>query len=848
MVSEYPTQAWGLLPTANPTTVAPMETVVQAVERTAAPSTAPVTETPSQAPSTMNPSQAPVTETPSQAPVTEAPSQAPVTETPSQAPVTEAPSQAPVTEAPSQAPVTEAPTLSPTDPPTTPLPTPPPTLPVLEEVRDPDTQNPTFMPIAITTSDPTTAPTSEPTTSEPTTGAPTTTEPTSGQPTLQPTLILLALEEEALEEVALEEVADITTLYPSLPPAGPPILRPTILPTTEQPVSAPPTLGPTLIFWAQEEDPYVFDDSTDEGKKDEGGGKKDKGSSDDTGVQQAMEASSDDKGKGSKDKKSKDDKSKYNLEQPEDGYTGTGGVQQAMESYYPVSKGCKGASKYYPKYDKYNKYDDSSDDDEDCEDEGQVLSAQETTVPSVPAMGPTLPPAHAGSVPAAENTYYPQGTSGPTSLVEIDNGMSGTDTDSVNGVQNATPGDYWSTTTTTAPSVVEVGENNTSSGSGESNETVPPTNELPTTGENNNTTGDGSSTGTDSGTSGTGSGGVTRDCNFCDDPNFVPDGNVTVDGVSCANWQIVAWTNPPYEDCVLLRATAVGKCGCPVPGSPPTGSISGPTSEEPMDPADIICTDICSSVVARQVQNYRKLPNSELTCSDVLSLPAVDGAETCRIIEETYGYWCGCPGFDAPCTLCESGLPPSRPNSRFIRSSETCRSIADTLQVVPSSRCEGYRTNLLSNLGYDAAAFCGCLDDEFSEQGGSSADGGAGGTTSTGNDQQGSPVYTVCETPCPEGTTYMADSDQGTMIVPDWNAPCSEWPNRLPFVTNQSLCQEIQNVIVGPFCCEVTSGNNGGGSSAINSESSAVSHHLFTTGQAVVFALGLSAYFYLSCA
>jgi hypothetical protein len=290
-------------------------------------------------------------------------------------------------------------------------------------------------------------------------------------------------------------------------------------------------------------------------------------------------------------------------------------------------------------------------------------------------------------------------------------------------------------------------------------------------------------------------------CVFCDDPGFIVDPSLKVDNVSCADWEIAAWTNPPSEDCILLRATAVAYCECPLTGGIPSNALGQVVGE--------VCQDICTSpesatkdgAVSRQFDSSRRLPNSELTCDDILNLPAVDGDETCRVIEETYGFWCGCSGVQPPCTLCDTGLPPTGPNAQFTITGETCGTIANTVATVPSSRCSAYKAGLKASLGYDVQGFCGCFSDEFLEE----------------SSSMSSSNYT-CNAPCPAGMAYASETEQNT-IVPAWSAPCSDWANRLPFITDSALCESVQKEIVGPVCC-IPETNAGPGESAAGSSSS----------------------------
>ena len=294
-------------------------------------------------------------------------------------------------------------------------------------------------------------------------------------------------------------------------------------------------------------------------------------------------------------------------------------------------------------------------------------------------------------------------------------------------------------------------------------------------------------------------GDVADRCIFCDDPEYVANPNLSVDGILCTDWQVVAWTNPSYEDCLLLRATAVAKCGCPFQIDEDDEANMPST-----DSGSIVCENICggevpdaigdSAIVSRQYEEFKQLPNSELTCADVMTFPAVDGDETCRVIEETYGAWCGCSETVPPCTLCENELPPARPNAKFSRSSETCGSIADTVSTITSSRCAEFKEELVADLGYDVYGFCGCLSEDYLQ---------AGIMPGTGGNTGGN---FVCQNPCPEGSVYAFEREQST-LVPDWNAPCADWPNRFPFVQTSALCEDLQNNVVGPYCCNVDEAN-----------------------------------------
>jgi hypothetical protein len=85
---------------------------------------------------------------------------------------------------------------------------------------------------------------------------------------------------------------------------------------------------------------------------------------------------------------------------------------------------------------------------------------------------------------------------------------------------------------------------------------------------------------------------------------------------------------------------------------------------------------------------------------------------------------------------------------------------------------------------------------------------------------------------------YLEKSDEEN-IVPDWNATCSEWTNRLPYVINQTYCRDLQHNIVGPFCCDVEGDwTNSDRATSESAESGA--SLLQSTGQAMFVLLGIS--------
>lgn len=300
-------------------------------------------------------------------------------------------------------------------------------------------------------------------------------------------------------------------------------------------------------------------------------------------------------------------------------------------------------------------------------------------------------------------------------------------------------------------------------------------------------------------------------CVFCDNADAVRDADLVLDGVACVDWERMARSNEAGSDeCLLLRASAVAKCGCPyqfrdeetgeedgetivILSAFEADSVSGSVAiivdgkTVPTCPLCIIEDPENTSPQLGMVEAAKELPNSIITCGEVLKFPAVDGDETCRVLQETYGHWCGCPNSEPPCSLCDNGEDPSRSGIKFhINSNDpTCQDMADTLETVLKPRCAGYKSGLEQAVGYDIHKFCGCSIDS--------------GSTSTGAEDGG-----TCKA-CPDGYELMNEesgSSLAGMGVPSKGGTCADWVFRSTFVTNKTLCTNIQNTALGPNCCE----------------------------------------------
>lgn len=229
------------------------------------------------------------------------------------------------------------------------------------------------------------------------------------------------------------------------------------------------------------------------------------------------------------------------------------------------------------------------------------------------------------------------------------------------------------------------------------------------------------------------------------------DPNLSFDGVPCDYWVTVAGHNPAGSaQCTFDRMVGVWFCGCPVPED---------TKES--------CT-LCGDG-SQDFNQMKTFPDSVITCDDISEVPAIDGQQTCRELNQMAGY-CECPRAesesDEKCSICPNGAAPATPDRVFLTTGESCQQIIDTLDMAPTSDCGKYVPNTM----IDYQSYCGCPEQEPPSQ---------------------------CSL-CPEGT-HLADPDHPIAYVP--NSTCADFDAYTKYITEPQLCDYMHEVI-SMECCE----------------------------------------------
>jgi len=126
-----------------------------------------------------------------------------------------------------------------------------------------------------------------------------------------------------------------------------------------------------------------------------------------------------------------------------------------------------------------------------------------------------------------------------------------------------------------------------------------------------------------------------NNCTPCDIPLSEEAGAKVFGAFNCSSW----YDDATYDDagsemCKLNRIAGVAFCGCGIP-SQVTESCS-------LCPNGSIDIDLA-----------RELPDVPgVTSGDILSIPKIDGDESCDLLQSKYAFWCDCPSAKPSCTLC----------------------------------------------------------------------------------------------------------------------------------------------------------------------------------------------------
>jgi hypothetical protein len=261
-------------------------------------------------------------------------------------------------------------------------------------------------------------------------------------------------------------------------------------------------------------------------------------------------------------------------------------------------------------------------------------------------------------------------------------------------------------------------------------------------------------------------------CIFCDTKDEF-DSELTFAGISCEEWASLALFAPPGEQCVVLRAAAVQFCECPA------------TTEE--------TCNLCPNGVDGFQANQELLIINNLTCSDIVNMPAVDGEETCSFVQQKFSYLCGCPGVAPSCSLCgqdEDGnqlvmtngdevLIPGNPNTN--EPDVTC-SIWDKLLSVDFTSLQADES-IVALTGRTAGGTSSCEESVGVAQG------------ATGIQLSG-----LCGCPGVEAANNCSTCPDGMVLV-DGREDCKRIGFVAPFITSASKCQLMQTGAEQVGCC-----------------------------------------------
>ena len=160
----------------------------------------------------------------------------------------------------------------------------------------------------------------------------------------------------------------------------------------------------------------------------------------------------------------------------------------------------------------------------------------------------------------------------------------------------------------------------------------------------------------------------------------------------------------------------------------------------------------------------KKFPDSNITCGEIASIPAIDGMATCNELSNMADY-CGCPASGEKCSMCPNGGDPSYPNRTFLTTGENCQYVLDLLYASPRSDCGLYVPDMM----IDFPSYCGC---------------------------PGSEAPKTCSL-CP-ADTQLAYPDKEIMYAP--GSTCSDFVTYAEHVTGDELCDFMHEVIAVECC------------------------------------------------
>ena len=269
------------------------------------------------------------------------------------------------------------------------------------------------------------------------------------------------------------------------------------------------------------------------------------------------------------------------------------------------------------------------------------------------------------------------------------------------------------------------------------------------------------------------------ECVFCDSGEIEPD--KTFASTDCSDWLMFSLFSKE-EECAILRAAAVSKCGCRTESLAITEST----------PICNLCPDGNYDQTKTQIHMDKLLPtmSNELTCRDIAKIPAVEGDKTCDAVAG-FGHICGCGHAEPQCHLCPDGSRLSFPDrvleKGYYATEEelalevegkdlTCSSVEEIISDNAKSTCVTSIQDFEQEVGITLPAYCGCHNAL-------------------------PPVDGGCD-PCPDGYELSGKAVVSGTVIDSLQMTCEDWAfQEAPlFLRDHEVCQSRQQV-ARDHCC-----------------------------------------------
>ena len=277
------------------------------------------------------------------------------------------------------------------------------------------------------------------------------------------------------------------------------------------------------------------------------------------------------------------------------------------------------------------------------------------------------------------------------------------------------------------------------------------------------------------------------ECVFCDSGEIEPE--KTFASTDCSDWLMFSLFSKE-EECSILRAAAVSKCGCRTESLAITEST----------PICNLCLDGNYDQTKTQIHMDKFLPtmSNELTCRDIAKLPAVEGDKTCSAVA-AFGHFCGCGYAEPQCHLCPDGSRLSFPDrvleKGYYATDEelalevegkdlTCASVEEIISDNAKSTCVTAIHDFEQEVGIILPAYCGCHNALPPVDGGCS--------------------------PCPDGYEISGKAVASGTMIDTLQMTCEDWATlEAPlFLRDHEVCHSRQQAARGDCCVSPEKASN----------------------------------------